>query len=223
MAGTSLNNFKLFERLCGNDFTKIVLTTTMWSEVDELDGTKRERELKRDYWRPMIERGSPIQRFLYSRESALEILLPLFDDAHRRSARAILLQNEITDRGFLLKDTSAGQTLKMGLGDLIARHQDVLGNIRRELADSASDSDQLRLLMEEYQRASMQLQCAREDMRKMDSSIGDGIRRLVGSFNWGARNTKEKETSTEQLARQAVQRWLRKEMERSRNFYYNRQ
>ena len=214
MAGTSLKNFQLFERLCGKDFSKVVLTTTMWNEVDEWEGAKREQELKRDYWRPMIERGSSIQRFYYSRESAFEIILPIFDDVHRRSARALLLQNEITDRGLLLKETSAGQTLKLGLGELIAQHQDVLGNIRRELADPDGNSDQLRLLMGEYQRVSTQLQLVSEDMRKMDSSKGDWIRRLAVRvdlkklFNGRVRNLKEKETLMEEHARQAVRRWL---------------
>jgi len=109
MAGTSLKHFRFFEKLCGKDFTNIVLTTTMWGDVDEQLGAMREKELESEYWRPMVERGSPIKRFYYTRESALEILAPIFDEVHKRSS--LLLQTEVNEHGIQLKDTSAGKVL----------------------------------------------------------------------------------------------------------------
>src|SRR6266498_842850 len=90
MAGTPLKNFHLFEKVCGDDFDKIVLTTTMWDDVEEEVGAERELELKTVYWKSMIERGSHVQRFLYTRESASEILAPVFNEVHTRST--LLLQ-----------------------------------------------------------------------------------------------------------------------------------
>jgi len=80
MAGTPLKNLRMFENLCGEDFNGIILTTTMWSEVDEELGAERELELKEEYWRSMIERGSSVKRFLYTRQSAFEILMPIFEE-----------------------------------------------------------------------------------------------------------------------------------------------
>lgn len=176
MAGTSLKNFHLFEQLCGKDFRNIVLTTTMWDDVDELVGAAREAELSKDYWRPMLERGSSIKRFLYTRESAFEILASIFDDVNARNP--LLIRKEMNDTGLLLKETSAGKLLKMELGELVAQNQELLGKIQRELRDPTVDANQLRFLMEDYQRAYMQLQRATRDKGKMKSSAVDLFRRF---------------------------------------------
>lgn len=162
-------NFRIFERLCGDDFSNIVLTTTMWDEVSESEGAAREDELIRDYWRPMMERGSYVRRFHYSQESALSILAPFFREVHKRSA--LLLQKELSDLRLQLNDTSAGKVLYLELGELVSRHEDVLGKIRSDLKDMTIGPDQLPLLMEDYRNVSAQLRRATEDMRKMDSKI----------------------------------------------------
>ena len=63
MAGTPLKNLPIFKKLCEESFDKLVLTTTMWSEVDEEEGAEHEQALKEGYWKSMIERGSPVKRF----------------------------------------------------------------------------------------------------------------------------------------------------------------
>ena len=43
MVGTPLKNLRMFEELCGKDALKnVILTTTMWDEVDEETGLARE-------------------------------------------------------------------------------------------------------------------------------------------------------------------------------------
>jgi len=176
MSGTVLKNFRLFEQLCGDTFSNIVLTTTMWGDVDEWVGAGREEELKREYWRPMIKRGSYVKRFLYTKESAFEILSPFLAEANRRGA--LLLQREMNDDGLQLKETSAGKALYVELGELVARHKDLLERIRRELRDPTADPDQLQFLMEDYQKAATQLQRATDDMRKLKKS-GGWVSRIV--------------------------------------------
>src|SRR6266545_3316795 len=133
MAGTPLKNLRMFEKLCGEDFNGIVLTTTMWSEVDEESGEERERELKDEYWKSMIERGSSVKRFLYTRQSALEMLTPILEEVDKRSA--LLLQTEMNEFHLQLKETSAGRMMYMELGELVARHEDILKRVRGELKD----------------------------------------------------------------------------------------
>ena len=181
MAGTPLKNLRMFENLCGEDFKGIILTTTMWSDVDEELGVERERELKTDYWKSMIERGSSVRRFLYTRQSAFEILAPIWGEVDKRSA--LLLQIEMNDLQLQIRETSAGKTLYIELEELVARHHDILERIRRELREPMDDPDQLQLLMEEYQKVSVQLQRATEDMRRMKTSKGRRIRGFV-IVNW---------------------------------------
>ncbi len=77
MDGTSLKNLRFFEELCGTELDKVVLTTTMWDDVDEKTGFEREEQLRLIYWQSMIARGSSIKRFMGNRGSALEILRPI--------------------------------------------------------------------------------------------------------------------------------------------------
>lgn len=175
-------NFRIFERLCGDDFSNIILTTTMWDEVDESEGAAREDELKRHYWRPMIQRGSHVKRFLYSRESALSILAPFCDEVHKRSA--LLLQKELNDLHLQLSETSAGKTLYSELGELVLRHEDSLGRIRRDLKDLTIGPDQLLFLMEDYRNVSAQLRRATEDMRKMKITTEGRVYNFITLADW---------------------------------------
>ena len=63
MAGTSLKNLQVFQRVCGRDaLGKVYLTTTMWDEVDLNVGERRLDELKEDYWKSIINQGAQIVR-----------------------------------------------------------------------------------------------------------------------------------------------------------------
>ena len=69
MAGTPLKNLRMFEKLCGEEFDSIILTTTMWNEVDDNLGNGREDELKTLYWKSMTLNvfytlANPFSRFL---------------------------------------------------------------------------------------------------------------------------------------------------------------
>ena len=165
MAGTALKNLHLFESLCGEEFNKIVLTTTMWDEVDERTGDARENELKNKYWKAMIERGSSIKRFSLSRTSAFEVLEPILGVVSRR--KTLLLQREVEDLGLKLNQTRAGQTLFLQLEELVGAHEDKLNSIRRELRDPSLTPYQLNLLMEDYQKISLKIQETTDEAKRM--------------------------------------------------------
>jgi len=77
VGGTSSKNLGFFKELFGTELDKVVLTTTMWDDVDEETGIEREEQLRLIYWQSMITQGSSVQRFMGDRESALEILRPI--------------------------------------------------------------------------------------------------------------------------------------------------
>ncbi len=166
-----MKNLRMFEKLCGEDFNRIVLTTTMWNEVDEELGVERETELKEVYWKSMIERGSSVQRFLYTRESAFEILAPFFEEVEKRGD--LLVQREMNERQLQLNETSAGRLLKLEFEDLVARHQGILDKIRRETRDPTVGPEQFQVSMEEYRRVSVELKRVTntEDMQTTKTSM----------------------------------------------------
>lgn len=70
-----LKHLSMFRKLCGNEpESRIVLTTTMWDEVQETVGKNRLVELESTHWKTMIERGSTTFRYWNTQESARELL-----------------------------------------------------------------------------------------------------------------------------------------------------
>ncbi len=154
----------------------------MWDEVEEDVGDKREGQLKTEYWRSMIERGSSVRRFLNDQKSAFNILTPIFDEVNSRSA--LLLQTEMNELGLQLKQTTAGRTLYSEIGELVTRHQRCMERIRKELKEPTLDPEQLKVLMNDYKKVSDQLQRATEDLKKMKISVGDRIQRVAKGIDW---------------------------------------
>ena len=169
MAGTPLKNLRMFEKLCGeNAFQNVILTTTMWDEVDEQIGRLREEELKSTYWRSMFDRNSMTSRFLNSRESALRLIEPLIDAANKKSS--LLLQQEMVDLRNKLPETSAGARLFSETEMLVRQRQEVLERLRSAMKHQ--DKSSLTGLQDEYQKVKMQLDITVNEMRKLRLPLG---------------------------------------------------
>ncbi|KAJ8517843.1 hypothetical protein ONZ45_g5020 [Pleurotus djamor] len=131
MAGTPLRNLGIFRELCGQDALKnVILTTTFWSDVAEVDGRSRETELISKYWRSMIVAGSRVSRFGRTHENAWEIIRDLYPVQQRRP---LLIQVEMVDQGKLLSQTSAGSALLRWFNDLIRQIRDLIRRIEGQL------------------------------------------------------------------------------------------
>jgi hypothetical protein len=139
----------MFEQLCGKkSFKNVILTTTMWDEVDEETGAAREEELKTIYWKSMIARHSTTARFKGTQDSAFRLIAPLLDEANNRNG--LLLQKELVDLDLQLSETHAGQKLRSEIKRLGKQQQQLLHQIREELKHPNDDTS-LQALMEEYE------------------------------------------------------------------------
>jgi len=180
MPGSLLKNFHRFEKLCGNDFNRIVLTTTMWDEIDEDTGCIRERELENIYWKAIVDRGSSVRRFHQrDRNSAFWVIAPLLNKANDKTP--LLVQKEMADRGLSLHQTEAGETLFMDPEDLLGHLRNVLEKIRNELKQPSVDRKRILQLIEEHDYVSKQLQRSR---RYTDETWRDWFRRLIRTLDW---------------------------------------
>jgi len=182
MRGSPLKNLRLFEKLCGDDFGRIVIVTTMWDEVEQEVGEARETQLKWENFKLLIDRGSSIRRFYQDKKSAFDILAPFIDEVYGR--RALLLQKEMNDLGLKLNQTTAGRTLYSKLGELVARHEKIKLMIRSEMKNPTLDQEELETLMNDYKITYTQLQRANKDLEKMKISVGEQMQRLVKSIDW---------------------------------------
>ncbi|KAF8157122.1 P-loop containing nucleoside triphosphate hydrolase protein [Crassisporium funariophilum] len=185
MGGTPAKNLEMFKALCGTKRLKnVILTTTMWDEVDEATGNARETELKNNYWRKMIDHQSKTARFKNTRESAFKILGPLIDEA--KSQQAVLIQEEMVDMKLQLRETSAGQAFYEKMSFLVAQRQEMLRHIREELKRPDLDETSMQLTRVKYQNLQKDLDRALGELRGMKLPIGHRLVLMAyTAMGWG--------------------------------------
>ena len=105
----------------------VVIVTTMWSKVIKEEGTEREAELEKLFWKDMVDDGCSIDRFEDTRESAWAIVDSLAD----RSRARVLLPREIVDTRLRLNETQAGIALNKELEKLIKDQQKAARRLRK--------------------------------------------------------------------------------------------
>lgn len=137
MSGTSLKNLDMFQKLCGdNALQNVIVVTTMWREVTEATGCKREKELESEYWQSMIECGSQMRRFHDCHASAWEIIKNL-----NEVRQPLQIQQEIVDKGLNLQFTSAGRKVFTWLDDFIEKFKTTIHQLEQQLRGSAKHSE----------------------------------------------------------------------------------
>ena len=133
MAGTPHRNLRMFGELCGDQAVKkVVLVTTMWDNVEQDKGERREKELFANYWKAMTNLGASTARFYNSVDSAWSIVDIVLK---QHEAEVLLLQEEIVNLKLALNETQAGKTLYSDLQKLLAEQRDTT----RSLAEQARD------------------------------------------------------------------------------------
>lgn len=134
MDGTPLTNLRGFQKLlCGNrTISRIILTTTMWDDVEEEIGEQRLAELQHTDWRVMVAHGSTIFRYQNTSESARELLKEATVALSAEERRRILLQQEILDLKEKLQDTAVGQSVYSRLNQLVTSGLKELRKVRGE-------------------------------------------------------------------------------------------
>lgn len=135
MYGSSLRNLKMFKDLCGEDPLKnVILATTKWGTATRAGETdlaiEREEQLckSEDFWAPMIQRGSRMERFEDTRESALNMLLSLV----KKEPVVLQIQTELA-KGMPLIDTTAGTTVNEETKRLEVKYQKEIADIQEEM------------------------------------------------------------------------------------------
>ena len=182
MGGTStpLKYLEMFKQLCGeNTLQKVILTTTMWDEVDRETGEVREKELKTDYWRTMLERGSTTSRFLRTRESAFKLIDPLIEVANRRRSVQLLV-----DMHEGLPANTAGKKLYLTMVQLVSQREDLLRRIRQEMkcSDGAGDKMILEPLQDEYRALKTNMESTIKEIGELKIPLGKRLVKMTVKF-----------------------------------------
>ncbi|KDR82088.1 hypothetical protein GALMADRAFT_221975 [Galerina marginata CBS 339.88] len=176
MAYTPMKNLRMFKELCGHKaLQNVILTTTMWEEEDPGVGAERERDLRNNYWKPMIDRGSVTRRFeKQTQAAAFYVLEPLLEGAVQR--HSLLIPDELVKMRLKLSETAAGQALYSELEKLVAKQQGLLRRMRSELQ---SDIQDMHTLKQEYEELQKSLDSLFDQLRALEVPTG---RRLLKTF-----------------------------------------
>jgi len=157
----------MFEKLCGpSALQNVILTTTMWDEVDEATGLMREEELRTKYWKSMITFGSRMARVGNTYDSAWDVLDKFANTAHR----PVLLQQEMVDQGKDLANTTAGSALFQFWEKLVANFREILRKLEARLRGVSKENDPEAAAAVEMEKLtiSRELEQAKEQKRKVD-------------------------------------------------------
>lgn len=116
IGSTPHRNLNMFSELTGTGSAKnVVLITTMWDTGQSADlGDKREKRLKEEYWKGMIDHGATVQRFLNRSESAWNIINNIVTNNEKA---ALTFQNEMVNRNLKPEETGAWKALGQKVAD----------------------------------------------------------------------------------------------------------
>lgn len=133
MEGSALQNFRAFQRLCGEDnFEHIVLCTTFWDTVEEVTGVAREKELceNPEFWAKMMGQGSQVVRIRDYAQSK-DVLMQM----SRKSTVTLEIQKEMVEERRSLDDTAVGKAMHVQVAQMKAEHEAQLARAKLEAAE----------------------------------------------------------------------------------------
>jgi len=178
MAGMASRSLSMFGKLCGDNATeKVIFVTTMWDQISENKGKKREDELFKNHWRPLLELGVQTARFLQNDDAcAQDIVQRLIDSS------TALLQEGTVDNNRAIVETEAaeaGRTLYTNMQRLHSQHQQTLSTLR-EVARKTTNPQLLAGLQIEEARLQAELDKCFNDARKLKMPL---TRRIMLFFS----------------------------------------
>ncbi|KAI8207019.1 hypothetical protein K4K52_002607 [Colletotrichum sp. SAR 10_76] len=173
LGGSAMRNLFMFQKLCGQDALKnVILATTMWEDVKEGLGNKREEELKNktEFWGGMMNKGSAVLRHQNTQESALRLVEHFVEKPPGEATTVLELQKEMVDLGRSLDQTGAGQEVDGGLAKQRESQKSHLETLQKDLEEARASNDSVMARMLEEERTRAQTQMAdlvqqREDLK----------------------------------------------------------
>jgi len=141
MSGAPVKNFKMFQKLCGeNTLQNVVIVTNMWGGVDRRVGEKREAELKgKDiFFKPVLDKRGQMARHLNTTDSARDILRLILHNP----PLPLCIQVELVDEHKDISRTSAGEELNRELNARIRKHKEEVRALEEEMHRAMKDKDE---------------------------------------------------------------------------------
>ncbi|KAJ7785227.1 P-loop containing nucleoside triphosphate hydrolase protein [Mycena maculata] len=168
--GQARGNLRMFRELCGTEkYPNVVILTTFWDKVNEQDGANREKQLKSNYCKELVDGGANLMRSDRTMEAARTVLEHIFT----LNPTNVRIQEEIRVDGKSFEETAAGSVRQEQLNAILEAHRKELAEIREEMKRSAEAEK--KMLQEEL--AELRKHVAQTE--KEFSQLRQGIMQLI--------------------------------------------
>jgi hypothetical protein len=130
IGGISQRNFRMFKEMCGIEAAKnVAIVTSMWDEVDKGRGEAREKELKSQFFKPILDQGAQLFRNDNTQQSALRIVAHFIEN----QPVPLRIQQEIVGEHKYLDKTGAGVELLKELDKQKELYRDEINALKEEM------------------------------------------------------------------------------------------
>ncbi|EDR05776.1 uncharacterized protein LACBIDRAFT_302491 [Laccaria bicolor S238N-H82] len=126
MRGSTLQNLKVFEKLCGKkNLGAVVFGTTKAGKLTPEAYRRREKQMSDVYWKDFKRKGAIVFNLRPSHESAKQLVQTVLDRV-QEDERVLLIQTELVDLAKILPETKAGKELKCTLEEIMEHQKKAL-------------------------------------------------------------------------------------------------
>ncbi|KAF9476216.1 hypothetical protein BDN70DRAFT_186278 [Pholiota conissans] len=180
VGGISARSFRMFRNLCGEaSLRNIIITTTMWDQVEISLGEQREKELasKDAFFKSAIEKGARLSRHDNTLESAQSIIRSIIQN---NTAPVTLKIQEELHNGVDISDTQAGKEITREIFEQMERHRLEMRGLLIEIQEATRtrDEESRKELVEEKARIESVIQRLHLDSTNIVKSYTDILLRM---------------------------------------------
>lgn len=130
--GSAGLNLRILRQMCGDQALRnVMLITSRWDQVMPSQGADRERNLREDFWKEMLRKGSRMNRFQGTHDSAAALVSQLLEI---NDSCVLDIQRELTDEGKTLDETSAGSCLYQDINERKSQFQKDITDLEHEMS-----------------------------------------------------------------------------------------
>jgi len=187
--GISTRNFRMFRKICGEDtLSSVVIATTMWDQVDETIGGRREEELstKEVFFKAAVDKGARLLRHSNDIQSARSIVNSIVQ--RHRAPITLQIQDELS-RGLDISETKAGAELRQEIFEQMERHREEIKGIMLEIQEANRNRDEQSRQELAHEREKIERLILR--MQEDSASLSEGYRDALSKLEERLRLSEE--------------------------------
>ena len=177
----AIKNLEMFKKLTGDTNLKnVVLTTSMWDKVGEVEGGRREIELRENFWKVLIAMGARTARYHGTQRSAVDVAATLVGN----KPFYVQLQEEMGRGHKSLRETSAGQEVMLELQRLKEKHERDLTEMRdMMMRTSAEENKAAKAALEDHYKKMLQdMERTLADEKRMNAEAVKSLKERIDAL-----------------------------------------